>query len=319
MHNTMRLLTEFYRTPWALDPLVLASLQGLLHRWADSRLFGEARLTDEQIHAVIGDKAAEHAARSSRSVASASDKMIAVLPVFGVIGHRAALVRDTSSGVNTSTEVLQAQFRSLAENPSVGAIVLDVDSPGGSVFGVSELSDTIYSARSAKPVVAIANASAASAGYWIASAASEFVVTPGGQAGSIGVWTAHEDWSAYLAKKGVNTTLVSAGKFKTEGHPYGPLDEVAKAAMQDSVEKYYGAFTGAVARHRGTKPAAVREGFGQGRMLHAEDAVAEGLADRVATFDEVIADLRKRMSRKSGSAGALTVGAVRRRADLAAL
>jgi ClpP class serine protease len=124
------------------------------------------------------------------------------------------------------------------------------------------------------------------------------VVTPGGMAGSIGVWTAHEDWSTYLEKKGIKVSLVSAGKFKVEGNPYGPLDDTAREAMQDVVNKYYGAFTSAVARNRGAENAkAVRDGYGEGRVLLAKDAVKEKIADRIGTFDQVIADVRTRLEK----------------------
>ena len=83
---------------------------------------------------------------------------------------------------------MAAQIRAVAADPEVGTIVMDVDSPGGSVFGVQELADTLYDVRehSGKRLVAVANNMAASGGYWIASQAHELVVTPSGMGGSIG-------------------------------------------------------------------------------------------------------------------------------------
>ena len=88
------------------------------------------------------------------------------------------------------TEAFGAAFDRAAADSSIGAIVLNIDSPGGSVYGVEELADKIYKARGTKPVYAVANSLAASAAYWIGSAASQLYVTPSGEVGSIGVLAA---------------------------------------------------------------------------------------------------------------------------------
>lgn len=293
----LHVLTEFYSTPWAVLPETLAAMQAVLHRWASG-----AKLSDEEVKAAVGDAPATMDARRNQDMVAGGD-MIAVLPVFGLMGHRARLVHSMSSGVGTSTELLGQAFRAALRDPNVGAIVLDVDSPGGSAFGVEELATEIFNARGQKPIVASVNSMSASAAYWVASAAEEVVVTPGGMAGSIGVWTAHEDWSKFLENEGRKVTLVSAGKYKVEGNPYGPLTDEARAAMQDTVDKYYGLFLKAVARNRGDKPTAVRDGYGEGRVRLAADAVKEKLADRVGSFDEVIADLQKKLAKSRSSGG----------------
>jgi signal peptide peptidase SppA len=292
----VRLMTEFYRTPWALMPETLAMLKAVLHRAASG-----VKLSAEEIRSAVAYDHVDHAvdaadaARRTEAVRAAGSNLIAVLPVSGVIGHRAHLVEDSSSGVGTSTEILGRMFRQMVADPNVGAIVFDHDSPGGSVFGVGELADDILAARGSKPITAVVNSLSASASYWLASQADEVVITPGGMAGSIGVWSAHEDWSAYLDKKGVKTTLISAGKYKVEGNPYGPLSEEALAAEQATVDSYYAMFIDAVARGRGDKASAVRKGYGEGRVLLAADAVKANLANRVATMDQVIAGLQKKL------------------------
>jgi len=175
----------------------------------------------------------------------------------------------------------------------VGQILIDIDSPGGSVYGVAELADEIVSARAKKPVVAIANSLAASAAYWIGCSASEFYVTPGGEVGSIGVWQAHQDYSKAMDEAGVKTTLISAGKFKVEGNPYAPLDEEAQGFMQSRVDDYYAAFTKAVAKGRGVSIPQVRDGMGQGRVLGADAALASSMVDGIATFEDVVKKMRR--------------------------
>ncbi|WP_052688250.1 S49 family peptidase [Xanthomonas sp. MUS 060] len=102
--------------------------------------------------------------------------------------------------------LLGAALRQALADDTVSQILIDIDSPGGSVYGVAELADQIQSARSIKPVVAVANSLAASAAYWIGCAAGELYVTPGGEVGSIGVWQAHFDYSQALAADGVTPT-----------------------------------------------------------------------------------------------------------------
>jgi capsid assembly protease len=288
MRNGLRLIAEFHRTPWAVLPETLAAMQAVLYRWASG-----VRLSEEEIRAAVGDAPALYVQRRARQQSAPGS--IAVLPVYGVLGHRASLVEDSSSGVNTSTEVLGSAFRALMADPGIAGIVLDVDSPGGSVYGVEDLAEQIHAARGVKPVAAVANSLAASAAYWIASSAEDLAVTPGGEAGSIGVFAAHSDVSKMLEADGVKTTLVSAGKYKVEGNPYEPLGADAKDFIQSRVDDYYGDFVRAVARNRKDTQTAVREGYGQGRVLGAQAAVKANLADRVATLDQVVADMQAKV------------------------
>lgn len=222
---------------------------------------------------------------------------IAVLPIAGVIAHRISSVNQLSGPGGTSTEGLGQQFDAVIADPDVVAVVFDVDSPGGSVFGVQELADKIHAARGTKPIVAVSNALAASAGYWLASAADEVVVTPSGEVGSIGVYGLHQDVSRAADAAGYTHTFISAGRYKVEGNSFEPLGDEARAAMQGRVDDYYRAFTSAVARGRGVSAVDVRNGFGEGRVVGAQQAVKLGMADRVATLDETIARLANPRSR----------------------
>lgn len=281
----LHLLTAFYAQPWALEPGVFASVEHILLRWAAG-----TRLGADEIAVAIGDAPEAAAARRSAAQA-ASGRGVAVVPVYGVLAHRAYAVANTSRPL-TSTEALAAQIRAVAADPEVGTIIMDVDSPGGSVFGVQELADTLYDVRehSGKRLVAVANNMAASGGYWIASQAHELVVTPSGMVGSIGVIVPHQDASAMRERVGVKTEYITAGKYKAEGYQDGPLTDEHRAHLQSQVDAYYNAFTKSVARGRGLDVGAVRgEAFGEGRMRLAADAKANGMADRVGTLEDTIA------------------------------
>jgi len=273
------ILHAFVETPWAILPHKLAILEEIVAR----HVAGE-KLDAEEVQARI------HGARRPKDrqvkAEAAGARSVAVLPLFGTIFPRANLMTDVSGA--TSAERFGAQFAELADDPEIGAIVLDVDSPGGQVNGIEELSRQIFAARGQKPIVAVANHTMASAAYWIGSAADEVIITPSGEVGSIGVFAVHKDISAALEKDGVKVSLISEGKYKVEGNPYEPLAEEARGAIQVRVSEAYDAFIQSVARNRGVTPEDVRNGFGEGRVVGARQAVELGMADRVGTLEETV-------------------------------
>ena len=226
---------------------------------------------------------------------------VAVIGVYGVITQRGGFDFDTSEPLTSATSIANA-VKLAAADQQVSGIVLDVDSPGGSVYGIAELSDAIYAAREAKPIAAVANSLMASAAYYAACQCDEVYSAPGAEVGSIGVYTMHANVAELLKQRGISVELISAGKYKTEANPYGPLGDEARAHIQAAVDQYYDAFVRAVARGRGTPLKAVREGMGQGRVLQAEQAKAENMIDGVATLNEVISKVGKRGRARSASA-----------------
>jgi signal peptide peptidase SppA len=284
-------LQAFIEHPWAILPSKLLQLEAVVSR----HVAGE-KLDAEQVQAAIN---------GAQRPADRRVNAVAVLPLFGTIFPRANMMTDISGA--TSAERFAKQFTELVNDSGVNAIVLDVDSPGGQVGGIEELSKLIYDARGKKPIVAVANHTMASAAYWIGTAAEELVVTPSGQVGSIGVFTVHEDISAALEQEGTKVTLISAGKYKVEGNPYEALSEEARTAIQTRVSETYETFVEAVARNRGVNPANVRGGFGEGRMVRGRQAVQLGMADRIGTLDEVISELLTKTYAPVAGLGAETV------------
>lgn len=287
--NQQLLIAEFLATPWALMPERLNAVAAVLTRWSSN-----TPASEDVMQRVAADRNAREARRQSNQVnGGGAGNGIAVLPLYGVVTQRGNMVDDVSGPGSVSTQQFAASLRQALTDESVSQILIDIDSPGGSVYGVAELADEIISARVQKPVIAIANSLAASAAYWIGACASELHVTPGGEVGSIGVWQAHQDYSKAMDEAGVKTTLISAGKFKVEGNPYTPLDEDAQSFMQSRVEDYYAAFTKAVAKGRGVSIAQVRDGMGQGRVLGADAALASNMVDGIASLDDVVRKMRR--------------------------
>jgi signal peptide peptidase SppA len=278
----LRLIAAFQASPWALELSTLEALADLLVR-ADA---GD-RGTEEQLRAMVEAKS-----DNQPYVAEGAKQNVAVIPVYGVISHRAHMVDDICGPRGTSTEKLEAAIRAAAADPSVRSIVLDVNSPGGSVFGLEEVANTILEARQAKPIASVANAQAASAAYRIASSAHEVFVTPSGMAGSIGVFMAHVDTTKADEAAGKSKTIIKAGKYKAEGE--GPLTEEAIAHLQTVVDGYYTAFVKGVAKARNVPVETVRNGYGQGRSLTAQAALDAGMVDGIATLSEVISKYSRR-------------------------
>ena len=214
---------------------------------------------------------------------------VALLPLYGVISQKMNMMTNISGG--TSTDEFGAMFDRAVGDPSIGAVVIDVDSPGGSVYGIHELASKIFNARGTKPIIAVANSLSASAAYWLASAADEVVVTHGGEVGSVGVIAAHTDYSEAEAKAGFKTTYVTAGKYKAEGNPHEPLADEARAAIQSRVDEYYDMMTADIARNRGVSVLKVKSGFGEGRVVGAKESVERNMADRIGTLENVLARL----------------------------
>lgn len=269
-----------YDQPWAILPAALAAIVDLV----DLRIEG-VRLSRDEIDARLAAAREGAGPRLGRQRSGT----VAVIPIYGVLTHRANLFADISGA--TPVTALRQAFREALADPEVSAIVFDVDSPGGAIDGVPEFASEVLAARGQKPLVAVANTLMASAAYWIGSATDEIVATPSSLVGSIGVVTAHTDTSAMGEAMGVRTTLISAGKYKTEGNEYAPLGDEARAHIQSIVDDAYGLFVDAVARGRGTTAAAVRSGYGEGRVLTPKRARAAGLIDRVDTLEGAIARL----------------------------
>lgn len=217
------------------------------------------------------------AARGAPRSVSSGD--VTVIPVMGLITQR-------GGWYGTSVEKGR-QALSDAMLDGSKAIVMEFDTPGGEVYGVDEFASDIRAARSQKPIVAVANSLSASAGYYLASQATEIFVTPSGEIGSVGVYGAHEDWSKALDQLGVTVTLVSAGEGKTDGNMFEPLSDEARADMQSSVDRYYSMFTSAVSKGRGQPVDKVRSDW-KAKVYGAKEAASIGMADQVGTLDDAI-------------------------------
>jgi signal peptide peptidase SppA len=216
---------------------------------------------------------------------------VAVITIVGSLVNRGAWI-GASSGM-TSYEGISAQIRDAVDDPSVQTILLDIDSPGGEATGMFATAQVVAAANRVKPVIAFVNDMAASAAYGIASAAREIIVSPTSIVGSIGVVLTHLDRSGEMEKKGVKATLIHAGAHKVDGHAFGPLSDSVTADLQAEVGKFYDQFVSLVAQGRGARLPKANARATEARTYIGADAVKEGLADRVASLDDVFAEFAK--------------------------
>lgn len=230
-----------------------------------------ARLATLKRSAVINSRA------SVQYVSTGKSKRTAIISAAGV-----ALYDLEFQPYCFSTKLLAQNLRELTRDGSVESIVMFVDTPGGAVTGTAEAGDAVYEARRRKTIVAVVDPLCASAGFWIASQASVIVAVPSAEVGSIGVLTLHIDQSKLLDNLGIKPTFIFAGAHKVEGNSLEPLSSAAKAFVQGEINKTYEQFVSVVARGRNTSVNDVLQRYGQGRVLSARDALANGMIDRVA-------------------------------------
>lgn len=266
---------RYNETPWAIRPERLAAMLEVSGRLSSVRL-GEDFEAALELARVAGPR---------RAAAGA----VARIRIEGPIEQKASIWTLLFGGA--ALDMIQAEFEEALKDPDVKGILLEVDSPGGTVYGVPELARRIRAARGSKPIVAVANAEAASAAYYLASQADEVVATPSGQVGSIGVVYLHTDLTGMAEKQGVAFRIFRSQERKADVNPYESLSDEAAADIQAKVDAYDAMFVRDVARGRGVSVEKVRSDYGAGRMFLAADALKAGLIDRIETVEEAASRL----------------------------
>jgi len=274
-HAMRHVLSAFCSNGWAIDPAKFDEILAFVNLRAAGREYSR-----EDVALAFGE---------SQQPTTQMIGSVAVVPVTGLLAAKANMLLNVSGG--SSMQLIAQQFQAALSDPNVSAIVLEIDSPGGTVAGTAELANTIFAARGTKPITAVVAHQATSAAYWIASAADRVVASPSSTTGSIGVLYVQSENSRANAEAGTTVTVFSAGKHKVDGNSYEPLSEQARASIQGRINDMYAAFVTAVARNRSTSAATVEQQYGQGDVMVATRALAAGMVDRIATLEEIVAEL----------------------------
>ncbi len=272
-------LVDILTSPWAIKPEKLLEIQGIYR----THLRGE-KIDLEAIEAKLGRPLANDP--PPYEVVNG----VAVIQMEGIVAKRMSLFQKISGGV--STYHIQQQFSEAMADRKVRSILLNIDSPGGSVDGTAELAERIFAARGEKPIVAWTDGMMASAAYWIGSAADQvFISGDTADVGSIGVVASHVDFSKLEINLGIKTTEITAGKYKRIASEYAPLSKEGKAYLQEQVDHIYSVFVDAVAKHRGVSSEEAVERMADGRIFLGRRALDAGLVDGVSTMEGLIEKL----------------------------
>lgn len=276
------LAARIFNTPLLIAPGKLdAIIAGL-----GERLSGRALQLPEAAHALAPAMFSTKRGADSGAGYTIVDG-VAVLNIGGALVHRTRMEADSTMLLGYND--LSAALENAMADPAVHAVLQVYDSPGGEVQGAFEYAERVAALRGKKPLHAIADGMAASAAYLGASAADSIAISATGYAGSIGVVMRHVDFSRALEADGVQVTHIFAGAHKIDGNQFEPLPSTVRAELQADINGLYELFISAVAEQRGMSADAVRAT--QAAIYRGQHAIKAGLADRIATTDQMITEL----------------------------
>lgn len=270
-------LVDFLCSPWAIMPERLLEIQQIYA----THLKGD-KIDLEAIEARLG-RPLDNEQKEYRIEQGG----IAVLPVSGVIANKANMFTRVSGGA--SAQMLTQQVSGMRADPRVRGVVLDFDTPGGSVFGIPAFAAEIRALASEKPTVSVSTGMMASAGYWTGSAANAVYISgETDYVGSIGVVATH----TYNPRQaGAQVTEITAGRYKRMASDTAPLTKEGQAYLQSQVDEIYRAFVSAVSENRRVSVDDVLDRMADGRVFVGRQALDAGLADGIATVEDMVENM----------------------------
>ncbi|MFH1133546.1 MAG: signal peptide peptidase SppA [Nanoarchaeota archaeon] len=216
---------------------------------------------------------------------------VAIIPVKGV------LVSEPSAGFFTSDEAdaktIIAFLREAEDDQGIKAIILDINSPGGSPVPTDEISRVVK--ESNKTVIAVIHDVGASGAYWIASSADIVVANPMSVVGSIGVVSSYVDFAGLMERYGVRYNRLVSGEYKDAGSPFRNLTTEERYLLQAKLDLIRDRFIDEVAANRNLSREKV-EGLADGMVLLGSEAKDAGLVDVLGTRDDALVILEQRFN-----------------------
>jgi signal peptide peptidase SppA len=274
-----RIVHAFYNTPLAIMPEKAMEIERFIALIASG-----VDISDNEKEDAVASSAFPPTGNHDETLDGPS---VGVVPIIGTLTNRA---RAFSSG-GSNYQTIASNILALSSEESVSSILLDIDSPGGAVNGISSVISAIHHAQSkGKEVVAVANDMMASAAYWIGSQADRIVVSPSSTIGSIGVIAVHTEFSKYDAEKGITSTVIKSGEHKGIGNEYEPLTDTGKAVIQSELDRIHAGFKSDVndGRFSGKANEEKMSKLSQGDVWIGSDAIAVELADSVGSLHQTI-------------------------------
>lgn len=210
---------------------------------------------------------------------------LAVIPVHGILVPRRGEITQSCEEL-VSYELLRNQIEAARRNEQVAEIVLDFHTGGGSALGCKEAADYIRMVAAEKPITALVNFAACSAGYFLAAACSRIVASPTAMVGSIGVIIETYDVSRAEEAAGIKFNTFFRGGHKNDASPHEPITDQASIEIGKRLDAAYEMFTTSVAEYRGLDVEAVIAT--EARVFSAKDALALKLIDEVAPAQDAV-------------------------------
>ena len=258
---------------WTVTPEALSSfVEGLRQMFSGSA--PEARIA---------------AKSKSTTPAYEMDGPVAIIPVKGTLAKNG--LEFFGFQLLTSMRDIGASLRQAAADPAVRAIMLDVESPGGTVDGIEELASAVVAAGQSKPLYAYADGLMASAAYWASCGARSIGASSTAQVGSIGVVLMHREVSKALDNAGIKVSFLTAGRYKAAGNQAEPLTDEMRAYIQSNIDDVYDMFLSAVEAGRGVDRAKAMT-MADGKIFLAGQAQTLGLIDRVCSRSDFINQIK---------------------------
>jgi protease-4 len=210
-------------------------------------------------------------------------------PRVGIVEVRGAIVSEAPLAFGRVADVsrVTGALRAARRNRAIGAVVLYVDSPGGSALASDLIAREVARLREKKPVVAYFADTAASGGYYVAAPTQEIVAQPVTITGSIGVITLRFVFERTLAKLGLTHEVIRRGRRADMLSPYRQWTDDERSVLDQQIDAFYEDFVGVVARGRGRTPAEI-EPLARGRVYSGRDAHAVGLVDHLGGLDVAV-------------------------------
>ncbi len=191
------------------------------------------------------------------------------------------------SGVIISSKKAIEQIKTFRDTPSIKAIVLRIDSPGGGVGPSQEIYREVMKTRKTKKVVASLGSVAASGGYYAASASDGIVANPGTITGSIGVIMEYANFQKIMEKIGLTPVIIKSGEFKDMGSPVRELSTKERAILQGVADEIHQQFVRDVATGRRIQQDRISK-LADGRIYTGEKAVDLHMVDRLGNLDDAV-------------------------------
>jgi len=217
---------------------------------------------------------------------------IAVVGIAGPLTKAGMFSFWTGQQIGTSTMRVRQAINAAANDPNISAILLHIDSPGGSVSGTADAAEAVFNARKRKRVYAYVEDMGASGAYWLASQAEKVFANSTAIIGSIGTYTVLYDFSKMAEAEGVKVHVVSTGPYKGAGVPGSEITDGQLAQFQKEINALNDLFLAGVARGRSMSADAVKA-VADGRVMIGAQAKAAGLIDGVQGLEETIRQLRE--------------------------